>query len=792
VDRWTLPDSYTAWKARREEQLRQYETELQKRERLIQSLSPLPLRATPRPWEDLSSLLSRAAREMGYEHPKWLLSPEQIAYKISASSLPLLRRRTDYLMLARLLCLDEAQIYDLTLHRFAGRVRAGERSNPSSFLNARPVDIEYSLLWTKHLASFFHTDRTTRVCPRCLDDEESYDRLYWRCMLVVSCPRHAVYLTDRCPDCLALIPALRQTPATCPTCRKGDYRSAVQPVLLEDRWLAQGQVTLLRHLGIDEAELGEGHPLPTATSLDLLPPWDYFQLLTRGLSALQPLSWRSEAAIPFLVQAMGLQPTATCLANVLHARESTSNQLLLLHYLLGAWPTHAPVFLERLRRLLQEGYHYHRQNERVRRWDRTMIRGDYWCLSYASKQPIQFLTSFFDTLQEFFEDLLPLEIEHSARARVLIMPAEPRTTNRMEPAAPYPWEGLASLLMREAAQRGYRYIDYFLSDLDDGQRFWPAPREFLFMTNRTDLGALGKALSLDEETLTALTLHRFAFALLAAPVLDHAQEGASPRGQSGGPLLREETIARHCMPRSTTKVCPVCLSEEPAYDRLYWNIREVLVCPHHRIFLLDRCPTCRSPIPSLREPDLVSCPSCRRGDYRLAPPTAVSSDTLLYQSHRLLLHFLGVCHLNDDDSPALMRGSPLSWLAPWQYFDLLERFSTVAPYLRPEGTLAAACRRLGLPEESTSYGELDHGRRLAVQVSLFHALGAAWPEQVSMIFGSSSRLEEGPLQSANELGAQETASRVYTLLKGLFESERKKGQLEAFQRQRWASERRNF
>jgi hypothetical protein len=148
--------------------------------------------------------------------------------------------------------------------------------------------------------------------------------------------------------------------------------------------------------------------------------------------------------------------------------------------------------------------------------------------------------------------------------------------------------------------------------------------------------------------------------------------------------------------------------------------------------------------------------------------------------------------LNDDDSPALMRGSPLTWLAPWQYFDLLERFGTVAPYLRPEGTLAAACRRLGLPEDPTSYGELDHGRRLAVQVSLFHALGAGWPEQVSMIFGSSSRLEEGPLQSANELGAQETASRVYTLLKGLFESERKKGRLEAFQRQRWASERRGF
>lgn len=139
-----------------------------------------------------------------------------------------------------------------------------------------------------------------------------------------------------------------------------------------------------------------------------------------------------------------------------------------------------------------------------------------------------------------------------------------------------------------------------------------------------------------------------------------------------------------------------------------------------------------------------------------------------------------------------MQRSPLKWLEPWQYFDLLDRFSSVAPHLRPERTLAAACRRLGVPEEPASYGQLDHGRRLAVQVSLFHALGVSWPEQVLMIFSSYPRLEELSHQSASEQDAQEIASRVYALLIGLFDAEMKRGQLEVLQRQQWASERRSI
>jgi hypothetical protein len=45
--------------------------------------APMPLRILPLPWEDLASFLSRTARDMEYEQPKWLLQPENSSYHLS-------------------------------------------------------------------------------------------------------------------------------------------------------------------------------------------------------------------------------------------------------------------------------------------------------------------------------------------------------------------------------------------------------------------------------------------------------------------------------------------------------------------------------------------------------------------------------------------------------------------------------------------------------------------------------------------------------------------------------------
>src|SRR6266567_830092 len=147
---------------------------------------------------------------------------------------------------------------------------------------------------------------------------------------------------------------------------------------------------------------------------------------------------------------------------------------------------------------------------------------------------------------------------------------------------------------------------------------------------------------------------------------------------------REKTAARYCMPQGTTKVCPVCLAEEPeAYERLYWNLRSVLICPRHLVFLIDRCPSCNCLIPTQVRSSITDCPYCHSGDYRAAVPATLAQDSLLCKGQQMLLRFLGVEETSSREISQPFHGSPLAGLSPWQYFDLLDHFRVVAPYLRP-------------------------------------------------------------------------------------------------------------
>src|SRR5438270_12066133 len=83
------------------------------------TLDPIPARVVLRPWEDLASYISRIAAEIGYRKPGWILQPEGIPSKVQPLNLCMLRREADYQLLERLLYMDEAAVYVLTLHRFA-------------------------------------------------------------------------------------------------------------------------------------------------------------------------------------------------------------------------------------------------------------------------------------------------------------------------------------------------------------------------------------------------------------------------------------------------------------------------------------------------------------------------------------------------------------------------------------------------------------------------------------------------------------------------------------------------
>src|SRR5215472_12116025 len=119
---------------------------------------PLPLRATPCPWEDLSSLLCRVARKMGYPDPRWILRPQGSSYGINASDLPLLSKQRDFQLLQELLLLDENALFSLTAHIFA----------PVLDYFARPEHNGPSRLRPQHFASYFLEYPRTRVCPQCL------------------------------------------------------------------------------------------------------------------------------------------------------------------------------------------------------------------------------------------------------------------------------------------------------------------------------------------------------------------------------------------------------------------------------------------------------------------------------------------------------------------------------------------------------------------------------------------------------------------------------------------------
>src|SRR5215471_3280089 len=63
---------------------------------LNEEFLPIPIHVQPSPWEDIASLISRVAAQMGYASPLWVLSPEQYEYAVSARSLTTLSKAADY------------------------------------------------------------------------------------------------------------------------------------------------------------------------------------------------------------------------------------------------------------------------------------------------------------------------------------------------------------------------------------------------------------------------------------------------------------------------------------------------------------------------------------------------------------------------------------------------------------------------------------------------------------------------------------------------------------------------
>jgi len=325
---------------------------------------PLPLRTRPLPWEDIGSLLSRVARRMSYEHPSWLLRPESGLHSIRAADLPVLALRADYAFLERLLLLDQDTLYALTLNRFAAAL-----SRPSPLPGFEDIHREFMQRWqasdegklysSSHIGrpllakwdyrTFFLPVSSIKVCPVCLEEPEAYDRLYWRTRFLMTCPRHSVFLRERCPACYSAIPSLRSSPTTCSTCGKGDYRTAprsLQPYLPEASCLLAGDLLTLKALGVD-GEAAGGHP-PTGQGAGLasLSPPQYFSLLHSFCKLMKLFS--ADYLLAFLTlqyHAVLARLQGSC--QVVPLRD-TGVQIAITHWLFAFWPDHLFALLDGL------------------------------------------------------------------------------------------------------------------------------------------------------------------------------------------------------------------------------------------------------------------------------------------------------------------------------------------------------------------------------------------------------------------------------------------------------------
>ncbi len=451
---------------RRKNHYRRREGEEQAKRRSIQGLSPLPRRTVPRPWEDLTTLIARTAHMMGYPQPGWILRPQKAEHAIAPGELALLQRPLDYELLMRLLHLDQTALHRLTLHHFATRVQGTSAVRPVGAAGAQRAFrlSELPRLWNVQQL-FSYPGQTIQVCPRCLDEPDGYQRLYWRATPVLLCPRHSVWLLDSCPACQKPIPGLRPQLSTCPACG-GDYRQRVLPLAPEASWLRSTHRVLLTHLGIDAIELGEPLPEDEPSLLRDFPSQDYFWIVSQFLELLCFKPYR-ERLLPLLLRALPIEELTP---------PTTQSALLLLHYLLAYWPVHFWIMLERLQQALEEDLlWFHPSYALAQQWEAQLTRGAVWDQGVSREQTMAFLHAFFDMAKDYFQPhrysrQLDASLGKYIAPTTLPIAYQLCPATQEELVAPRPWEDLASIMGRVAHTMRYEHPDWVLISPDTPHR----------------------------------------------------------------------------------------------------------------------------------------------------------------------------------------------------------------------------------------------------------------------------------------------------------------------------------
>lgn len=207
----------------------------------VPTITPLPLRVQPQPWEDLHSFLSRTATRMQYDKAAHIIQSERHPHHIASSHISLLTEQADYTFLSELLLLSQDTLYQMTLHHFSAPFEQVELFpvlknpyKPTLYLQPRApsyhAPIPQPRLAPGLRRSFFLPNQTTQICLLCLQENLAYDRLYWQSRYLLTCHKHAILLQRQCSTCHKRIPSQRMIPTSCPFCHHPYNNPSSTPV----------------------------------------------------------------------------------------------------------------------------------------------------------------------------------------------------------------------------------------------------------------------------------------------------------------------------------------------------------------------------------------------------------------------------------------------------------------------------------------------------------------------------------------------------------------------------------
>lgn len=697
----------------------------------IRPLLPLPQRAAPLPDEDLLSILRRNATKMGYPKLGWLLQPEGNQWHIREKDVPLSLTQLEYHILEELLLLPQEAVKSHTLSHYVDRL--GQALGPQQYaaLNksaSHPVGI--SLLSQK---IFFLPIQTIRICPVCLLEQKSYDRLYWRLQLILYCPLHRVPLLGKCPSCGMPIAANRPLTRICQRCQH-EYREIAQPRLSSTNFYSLSERFLLRALG---AKIQEDIPAGEAIAqspISSLSSDSYLYFLHEMTSHLTRLFSLQEFTL--LVRYLGASSDDD-LPIIQYQNPPQQHSILaflLFHWLFLEWPSHFFTFLETWYSITTPPF-MGREPVKVLHTTDPLFQTpidpdiDHWLHQAYQTFHRQFRpdpkeTDYVrDTMNKLAQSL-HLQQKDDAHERGtkrgdergLFIP--PRF---LTPTPPFAWESLGSVLLRAAKKVNHPLPEQLLfrppytqGSLEEYSRGEPrVPDE------ASDL-ILAYFLQIPEEDVPQ-SVHPALIAPLHLPRSNFFERQF---------ILTEYTLISWLRPywRRTTRVCLYCVGDEREFDRAFWNVQGVLCCPRHHVRLLERCPSCLRTIPSIRS-ESGSCPFCLKA-FNVLPAKHIPTNSILLASTNLLLSMLRIPDAEEPASFNCFRAYPLLTVKPSTYFALLIAFSEEMDlyYSLSQQQLLQLCHMLGeraIPSEQESIDPYA----VEAAVLLFHVIFSRWPQR---------------------------------------------------------------